>query len=163
MASEQLTAFEMHVIAKLAGKAGLAARLLDVWARLPATSSHTAHSITSQAQLGVTEERGAQDILSEAETTGLLIRNGPSYVPRSDAHPRFARLALALYAIDHYATQVHRDASTARVVLTKPPKPSALESQLDGLGWRTAYLEPTAHAFMGMVQPAKRRVVLMDP
>jgi phosphatidylserine/phosphatidylglycerophosphate/cardiolipin synthase-like enzyme len=163
MASEQLTAFEMQVIAKLAGKAGLAARLLDIWASLPSTSSHTAHSITSLAQLGVTEEGGAQEILSDAENLGLLICNGPSYVSRSDAHPRFARLALALYAIDHYTTQIHRDASLARVVLTRPPKPSALETQLDGLGWRTGDLEPTAHAFVAMVQRAKRRIVVMTP
>lgn len=160
---QQLSAYEMRVIAALASNAGLAAKLLDAWTSLPSGSSQTARSITAVAQLGVTEERGAEGVLAEAERVGLLTRTGPTFSPAPDGQSRFPRLALALHAIDYYVTYVHRDASTARVVLTKPPRPSALETRLDDLGWRTSTLEPTAHAFIGMVQRAKRRIVVMTP
>jgi phosphatidylserine/phosphatidylglycerophosphate/cardiolipin synthase-like enzyme len=51
----------------------------------------------------------------------------------------------------------------AQVVLTKPPQPSLLEQKLSVLGWRTTDIEPTEHAFHGMVRAAQRRVVVMTP
>jgi len=160
---QQLSAYEMRVITALADKAGLAAKLLDAWTCLPVGAWQTARSITSVAQLGVTEERGAEEVLVEAEGVGLLSRDGNSFLPTVDAYSRFPRLALALHAIEYYVKLVHRDATTAKVVLTKPPRPSALETRLDDLGWRTSSLEPTAHAFTGMVQKAKHRIVVMTP
>ena len=94
---------------------------------------------------------------------GLLDELPQGFVPRSGAFARFQRLSFALNAIEYYRSSIHRDATVAQVVLTKPPKPSALEHKLSLLGWRTTDLEPTEHAFHGLVRAAQKRVVVMTP
>jgi phosphatidylserine/phosphatidylglycerophosphate/cardiolipin synthase-like enzyme len=94
---------------------------------------------------------------------GLVEATPVGFKPRSGTQARFRRLAFALHAVEHYRTFVHRDATLAQIVLTKPPQPSVLEQKLSALGWRTTDLEPTEHAFHGMVRAAQRRVVVMTP
>jgi phosphatidylserine/phosphatidylglycerophosphate/cardiolipin synthase-like enzyme len=159
----QLSAIERNVLTALAHRAGLAARLFDALAGLPYLSPQTASTLTAHAQLGVNEERGAQEVLSAAALAGLLAAVPGGVVPAGQPPEVFHRLALALYAIDHYKGVVHRDATRVRVVLTKPPSPCALEEHLSNLGWRTYDLEPTEHAFLRMVQQTKSRIVVMSP
>lgn len=163
MSAQKLEAFEKQVVAGLAYKAGLAAALLDVWADLPGTSVQSERSLIDLAQLGVTEVRAAREVLEKSVELGLLDTTPAGFRPRENTHSKFKRLAFALNAIEHYVLSVHKDATTARVVLTKPPRPSTLEQKLSELGWRTSELEPTDHAFHGMVRSARRRVVLMTP
>jgi len=163
MSAQKLTAFERAVLAGLADKAGLAAALLEAWADLPADSLQSARSLVDAAQLGVTEEGATRDLLERSVGLGLVEATLAGFKPRNEAHTRFQRLAFALHAVDHYRSFVHRDATVAQVVLTKPPQPSVLEQKLSALGWRTTELEPTEHAFHGMVRAAQRRVVVMTP
>lgn len=159
-----LTAFEMQVIAALAPRAGLAAQLFDAWCRLSTTASiHTAQSLTSLAGLGVTEERGAQEVLAESCRVGLLRKVDRGFVREEQILALMRRLVHALYAIQYYAASVHRDASSARILLTTPPTPCALEAELDSLGWRVGGLEPTTQAFIAMMQRAEHRAVVMTP
>ena len=161
--SPDLSAFEKQAIAALSTRAALAARILETWATLPAGSSQTAASVTALAQLGVTEERRAQQVLADAASAGLLVRQGGGYVMRAQGQPALVRLAYALRAIDFYVSQVHQDETEARVVLTKPPRPSCLEHELGNLGWHTAGIEPTEHAFISLAQEAVKRVVVVTP
>ena len=163
MTAQKLTAFEKSVVGGLAARAGLAASLLDAWAELPEDSVQTVRSLIDHAQLGVTEEGAAGQAMETAVSLGLLDRVAPGYRARNSSHLRFRRLAFALNVIEHYVTAVHRDLTTVRVVLTKPPRPSVLEQNLTDVGWRTSDLEPTQHAFNGMVRSALRRVVVMTP
>lgn len=163
MPTQKLTAFEQAVLAGLAEKAGLAAAVLEAWAGLPAGSAQSARSLIDAAQLGVTEEGATQGLLERSTSLGLIELTPAGYKPRNGAHERFPRLALALHAVEHYRSSVHRDATVAQVVLTKPPRPSMLEQKLSALGWRTTELEATEHAFHGMVRAAKRRMVVMTP
>ncbi len=163
MPAQKLSAFEKQVIAGLAYRAGLAAALLDAWSNLPETSSQSERSLIDLAQLGVTEERATREVLEHSVKLGLLEDTATGFRPRGQAHLMFKRLAYSLYAIDYYVTAVHRDVTTARIVLTKPPRPSTLEKKLSELGWRTSELEPTEHAFHSMVRSAQRRVVVMTP
>lgn len=163
MSAQKLTAFEQAVMAGLAYKAGLAAALLDVWAGLPEDSVQSVRSLIDAAQLGVTEERATGELLERAVALGLLEAAPTGFRARGSAHSRFRRLSFALNAVEHYRSVVHRDATLAQVVLTKPPRPSVLEQKLSALGWRTADLEPTEHAFHGMVRSSQRRVVVMTP
>lgn len=163
MSAQKLSAFEKQVVAGLAYKAGLAAALLDAWADLPEISVQSQRSLIDLAQLGVTEERAAREVLERSVELGLLETVPAGFRPQSSAHSKFKRLAFALNAIEHYVSAVHKDATTARVVLTKPPRPSTLEQKLAELGWRTSELEPTDHAFNSMVRSAQRRVVVMTP
>ncbi|WP_158236115.1 phospholipase D-like domain-containing protein [Limnohabitans sp. JirII-31] len=158
-----MTAFEQSVLAGLAEKAGLTAMVLEAWAELPADSVQSARSLVDAAQLNVTEEGATQRHLECAARLGLVESTPAGFKPRNGMHERFPRLAFALHAVEHYRSSVHRDATLARVVLTKPPRPSVLEEKLSALGWRTAELEATENAFHGMVRAARRRVVVMTP
>lgn len=163
MSAQKLTAFEQAVLAGLADKSGLAAALLDAWVDLPADSVQSARSLVDAAQLGVTEEGATRELLERSVGLGLVEATPAGFKPRNGAHARLQRLAFALHAVEHYRSFVHRDATVAQVVLTKPPRPSVLEQKLSALGWRTTNLEPTEHAFHGMVRAAQRRVVVMTP
>ena len=163
MSAQHLTAFERQAVTRLAGNAGLAAVLLDIWSELPEASGQTVRSLIDSAQLGVTEERAAQTVLQVAVELGLADATATGYRPRAGSGPRFKRLAFALNAVDYFAKHVHKDATEVQVVLTRPPRPSTLEQRLSALGWRTADLEPTDQAFKRMVASAQRRVVVMTP
>lgn len=163
MSTQKLSAFEQSVLAGLADKAGLAAALLEAWADLPADSEQSARSLVYAAQLGVTEEGATRDLLERSVGLRLAEATLGGFKPRNGMHARFQRLAFALYAVEHYRSLVHQDATIAQVVLTRPPRPSVLEQKLSALGWRTTDLEPTEHAFHGMVRAAQRRVVVMTP
>lgn len=163
MSTQKLTAFEQTVVSGLAYKAGLAAALLEAWADLPAVSVQSARSLIDAAQLGVTEESATKDLLERSIGLGLVEAMPLGFRASSGAHARFQRLAFALHAVQYYRSFVHRDATVAQVVLTKPPQPSLLEQKLSALGWRTTALELTEHAFQGMVRAAQRRVVVMTP
>lgn len=163
MSFQKLTAFEQAILAGLADKAGLAASLLEAWADLPADSVQSARSLVDAAQLGVTEEGATKELLERSVELGLAEAVPSGFRPRASAHPRFQRLAFALNAIERYRSTIHRDATVAQVVLTKPLRPSVLEQKLTALGWRTTDLEPTEHAFHGIVRAAQRHVVVMTP
>lgn len=164
MADNSLNAFEMHVIAALARRAGLAARLLDAWSTLSTVASiHTAQSITALAGLGVTEERGAREVLLEASRARLLREVDGGFIANAMDLAQMGRLAHALYAIHYYAGSLHSDTSSARIILTTPPAPCALEAELRNLGWRAGALESTTQAFIAMLQEAKHRTVVMTP
>ena len=160
MSTQKLTSFEKQIVTGLAPRAGLAATLLDAWAGLPESSVQSERSLIDLAQLGITEERVAREMLVKAVELGLLDATAMGFRPRGRAHSMFKRLAFALNAIDYYVSTVHRDATTARVVLTKPPRPSTLEQKLSELGYNLE-LESTEHAFHSMVSLAQRRVVVM--
>lgn len=163
MSIQKLTAFEQTVVAGLADKAGLAASLLEAWADLPADSVQSARSLVDAAQLGVTEEGATGELLERSVGLGLTEAAPSGFRPHAGAHSRFQRLAFALNSIQYYRSSIHRDATVAEVVLTKPLRPSVLEQKLSALGWRTADLEPTECAFHGMVRAAQRNVVVMTP
>lgn len=163
MATQRLTAFERNILASLAEQAGLAAILLEVWADLSSDSVQTARSLVDVAQLNTTEEGATQSFLERSASLGLVEAESTGFRPGVGMHERFPRLAFALYAVEHHRSSVHRDATVAQVVLTKPPRPSLLEQKLSELGWRTAELEVTEHAFHGMVRAARQRVVVMTP
>lgn len=163
MSAQKLTAFEQAVLAGLADKSSLAASLFDVWADLPVDSVQSARSLVDAAHLGVTEEGATKELLERCVGLGLVEAVPFGFRARGGAHARFQRLAFALNIVEHYQSAIHRDATVARVVLTRPPRPSVLEQKLSALGWRTTDLEPTEHAFHGMVRAAQRRVVVMTP
>jgi phosphatidylserine/phosphatidylglycerophosphate/cardiolipin synthase-like enzyme len=163
VSDQKLALLEKQVISRLADRAGLAADLLDAWSHLPNYSVQTERSLVSVAQLGVTEEQGAREVLEGCVEVGLLEETPHGFTPRGIAHSRFKRLAFALNAVEHYVSSVHRDETVATVVLTKPARPSVLESKLQELGWHTSELEPTDHAFHGIVRTAASRVVVMTP
>lgn len=164
MSVQRLTAFEQAAVAGLADRAALAARVLEAWGQLPVDTQQTARSLVGVSQLAVTDERATAEMLRRLCSLGMATQHpGETFLAVPDVHFRFARLAFALNAIDYYRSEVHQDATIARVVLTKPARPSVLEQKLASLGWRTADIEPTEHAFHALVRSARSRVVVMTP
>jgi len=163
MGSQSLVAFERAVLAGLSGQADLAGRLLETWSELPVETELDVRSAVNLAHLGTTEEGPAETALKIAARLGLFEATAHGWRARPAVFSRFGRLALALYATAYYRDSVHKDATRAQVVLTKPPQPSTLESQLSALGWRTTDLEETHRAFTALAQKARKRVVVMTP
>lgn len=163
MSTQKLSAIERIIVATLADKAGLAASVLEAWADLPKASVQSARSLVDVAQLGLAEEGATEEVLIRLAGLRLVDTIQHGFKAHHDAREQFLRLALALFSIDFYQSSVHRDSTVAQVVLTRPPRPSALEERLLDLGWRTASLEPTDHAFHDIVRAAQRRVVVMTP
>src|ERR1700675_318612 len=126
MSLQHLTSFERKLLDGLSSRAGLAASLFDAWSGMPAGSIQTERSLIDVAQLNVTEERAARQVLQEAVSLGLLEESGAGFQARGKGHLMFPRLAFALNAVEHYLARVHRDATLARIVLTRPPQPSIL-------------------------------------
>jgi phosphatidylserine/phosphatidylglycerophosphate/cardiolipin synthase-like enzyme len=60
-------------------------------------------------------------------------------------------------------SRVHRDETTAQVILTKPRRPNQLEGSLTNLGWRVAQIEPTDEAFIRLATVASERLVVCSP
>jgi len=163
MSTQKLSAYEKEILGALAKSASAAAAIFDAWYELPTESVQTIRSLIDAAQLSVTEEKSVGEILAIAVRLGLLEVAVSGFRPRRESHGKFRRIAFALNAIEHYKMFVHRDRTTVNVVLTKPPQPSSLEKKLAELGWRTADIEPTEHAFKEIVLEARRRVVVMTP
>ena len=163
MGSPALSLFERRVLAALSPRAGVASAILHAWSEQPVESAMAVRSLTDLAGLGVTEEVATQEVLEELVRLGLVRSAGAGYCLSDATGQSFKRLALSLEAIAYYVSAVHRDDTEARVVLTKPSQPSALEFHLAQRGWRASDLEATQHAFQGLVRTAKLRVVVMTP
>ncbi len=163
MSAEKLSAFEKQIIVGLVYRASLASSLFDSWAELPETLVQSERTLIDHAQLGLTEEAATHEVLEKSVELKVIKKVDNGYLPLSSTYKLFKRLAFALSTIDFYISNIHKDATNASVVLTKPPKPSNLEKKLSEFGWKTSELEPTARAFQNMVQTAKQRVVVMTP
>lgn len=163
MSTQYLSALEKNIVAKLSYKAGLAALLFDSWSEISDLSIQSEKTLINMAQLGVTEEASAREILNKSVDLGIIKKVSSGYIPIGDTYQQFKRFAFALYTVDYYATSVHKDVTIAGVVLTKPPKPSTLEKKLSDFGWKTSDIEPTEHAFKKIAQSAKQRLIVMTP
>lgn len=159
----QLSAFEEKVLKAVEGRAALASRVFQTWSELSPSSTQTVRSLIDASQLGVTEELALAEVLAAGQVAGMFEPSGSGFRVKAGRHDVLERLAFALEAIDHYRSSLHRDESTIKVVLTKPPQPSLLERHLEEVGWRTMDIEPTNHAFVQLVQQATSRTVVMTP
>lgn len=74
-----------------------------------------------------------------------------------------AELAPMLQAIHVYRTEIHQDADTVEVVLTKPLSPSQLSKSLDGMLLGTWGLLDTREVLPSIAENATERFVVMTP
>jgi len=164
MSAHLLSAFEQRVLVALVGRAGVASSVLYAWAEVAGMPTQTVRSLVDLAQLGVTEQIAVLEVLEKSIEVGLLEATDSSgFRPRKGMQGYFKSIAVALNAIDFYLKSIHRDATSVRIVLTKPPMPSLLERNISELGWKAADLEATERAFHSMVRMAQYRLVVMTP
>jgi phosphatidylserine/phosphatidylglycerophosphate/cardiolipin synthase-like enzyme len=158
-----LANIERHALEVLFPRASIMATLIDTWTQSPGEAWQSVRMLIELSGLGLTEEMAAREALENLADIGLVTSSADGYKFSSANRDVLQRLALALYAISFYATSLHQDESTARLVLTRPPQPSELERQLLNRGWRTSEIETTREAFLGLVNNARRRVLVMTP
>lgn len=158
-----LSARERALIAALASEAGVAARLLEAIAALPATSVHTPWSLLQAAHLTITAERQVETVTRRLVEIGAFVPALHGWCCDAASHACFSRASIALYAVEYYKAELHRDATEAQVVLTKPAQPSLLEVRLSERGWRAADLQPTERAFESLARRAQHRLAVMTP
>jgi len=130
----RLTAYEERLIAVMGDKAGVAGTVLAAWAKLQPEAIQTVKSLTSLAQLGTGDEKAVEQVLDKAVGLGLISIDGGQYSATGEQFDSFERLALLLNTVAFYTKTVHKDATSARIVLTKPRQPSVLEKNLATMG-----------------------------
>jgi phosphatidylserine/phosphatidylglycerophosphate/cardiolipin synthase-like enzyme len=158
-----LTTIGEHVVRRLSSRSSHCATLFDVWAGLRAETSVDARGLTAMAGLSAADEQGAYEMLQELSSLGLIVPAGRQWLARADFHAELSALSVAFAAIDYYKRDVHRDATEARVVLTQPVHSTTLAARLTEHGWKVSAIEPTHQAFVGLVQRATKRLVIMTP
>ncbi|MBI3525966.1 MAG: hypothetical protein HY066_15845 [Betaproteobacteria bacterium] len=77
--------------------------------------------------------------------------------------PVLAELAPMLQAVDVYRSEIHQDADTVDVVLTKPPNPSQLAKTLEGMLLGTWGILDTRETLPSIAENATERFVVMTP
>jgi phosphatidylserine/phosphatidylglycerophosphate/cardiolipin synthase-like enzyme len=154
---------ERLAIDRLSARSGLCAALMSAWARLPTRAQVDVYDLIRAAGLGVGDEIGTSEVFASLESMGLTSKVASRWIARPEFESALASLAIAFAAIDHFKKNVHRDATEARVVLTRPGHASVLESELIESGWQIGHVEPTDEAFVGLVRRAQKRVVIMTP
>jgi hypothetical protein len=158
-----LLAGDKAAVDAFSGHSRLAAKVLEEVARRPADVAFDEKQIARSLGLPASQETGVLGVLGIAEDLKCL-----QVVPglkwrRVASEDELLRLSLVLEAVSHYKEKVHRDATLAEVVLTKPVKPSRLEDSLARLGWKIAELEVTSEAFQGLASSTKQRIIVMTP
>jgi hypothetical protein len=163
MPDSGLPPIALRLIEQLSGRASLAAAVFSAIARMAPGSPIGARELTAAAGLSVSEEHGTEEIFSVLSGHGLLILSGTRWLTTERTQQLTAELAVVFKGIDHYCGHVHKDATEATVVLTRPAQSKILEAALADKGWHTFSTEHTEQAFAGLVQRAVNRVVVMTP
>lgn len=123
----------------------------------------TEHEVAKVAGLPAAQEALVLDCLRQAEMLGMVAK-APSMGWRLAATSlELSRLAGLFEAAGHYAQNIHQDQDTVWVALTRPSKPSQLESALEDIGVRAAELEATDESFMSLASQARERLRVMTP
>jgi phosphatidylserine/phosphatidylglycerophosphate/cardiolipin synthase-like enzyme len=158
-----LSAVSLRLIRELSGRASLCSSIFSAWTKISPGTAVGVRELTARAGLSVSEEHGTAEILQTLTGLGLIIPSGCRWLPSTELYQSTEELAAAFAAIDYYREAVHRDATEAQVVLTRPGRSIGLEAELTQAGWRTANTEETDRSFKSLVQRATRRVVVMTP
>jgi phosphatidylserine/phosphatidylglycerophosphate/cardiolipin synthase-like enzyme len=163
MSSSGFSTVSLRLIEQLSRRSGLAAALFFALARIAPGSLIGVRDLTASAGLSVSEEHGTEEVLDVLAEHRLLSRSGPRWLTGQGTHQLMAELAGVFNGIDHYLRYVHKDATEATVVLTRPVQSILLEAALAEKGWRTFSTEHTEPAFADLVQRAVNRVVIVTP
>jgi hypothetical protein len=154
---------EKAALDALASCSGLAAQVLRDVAHRPTSVAFDEGQVARTLGLPPSQETGVLEVLHVAQELEYVeVASGLKWC-RAVMADELEQVSSLLEAVNHYREKVHRDATTAEIVLTKPVKPSRLEEALSGLGWKIAELEVTSEAFRGLASSTKERLVVMTP
>lgn len=158
-----LSASDKAAVNALAGHYRLAAEVFLEVAWRPSDVAFDEKQIAQALGLPPSHETGVLEVLRVAESLKLVASAPSLRWRRAGSEADLLRISSYASAVTYYKEHVHRDATRAQVVLTKPAKPSRLEDALSELGWKVAEIEPTSEAFCSLASSAERRLVVMTP
>jgi len=123
----------------------------------------TEREIATVAGLPAAQEALVLGCLRQAETLGLITQVSNLGWRLMSAPMDLNRFADLLAAAGHYVQNVHKDQDTVWVALTRPAKPSQLETALENLGVRSTELEATDESLVSLASQARERLRVMTP
>ncbi len=123
----------------------------------------TEREVAKVAGLPAAQEALVLGCLRQAEALGMIAHVSSLGWRLVSAPLDLSRLADLLAAAGHYVQNVHKDQDTVWVALTRPAKPSRLETALEDLGVRSTELEATDESFVSLASQARGRLRVMTP
>ena len=158
-----LSASTENYLRALVPWADIASPVLDCLARESFLKSFDERRLCDEAGLPSTRTIALLGLLRKLSELGLLAERPDMQWEVNGSHRTFAALSPLLAAVAFYRTSVHRDESTAKVVLTRPGQPSKLEETLRAMGFAGGRLEVTSEALGDIVANARKRLMVMTP
>lgn len=157
-----LSGLDKAALAAFSPQLTLSAAVLRSLATKP-SEPFTEREIAKVAGLPAAQEALVRGCLRQAETLALIIQVSNLGWRLMSTPMDLGRLADLLGAAGHYIQNVHKDQDTVWVALTRPAKPSQLETALENLGVRSTELEATDESFVSLASQARERLRVMTP
>lgn len=123
----------------------------------------TIAAICSTASLPLSHQGVVGEMLLAGAAHGLFKQHSPLTWSPLAAPEALLRMAWMLEGTAQYVEHLHRDADEVEVVLTKPARPSALETALRAAGYDQVGVVDTGELFRSMACAAKICFTVMTP
>ena len=143
--------------------ADIASPVLDCLSRQSFVGAFDERRLCDAAGLPSTQTIALLGLLRKLSELGLLEERPDMQWSLKGAHHTLAALSPLLAAVAFYKSSIHRDETTAKVVLTRPGQPSKLEETLRAMGFAGGRLEVTSEAFGDIAAAARKRLTVMTP
>lgn len=143
--------------------ADIASPVLDYLSRESFVGAFDERRVCDQAGLPATKTIALLGFLRKLAELGLIEEQPDMQWSLNGSHHTLAALSPLLAAVAFYRTSIHRDETTAKVVLTRPGQPSKLEETLRAMGFAGGRLEVTSEALGDIAATARKRLMVMTP
>lgn len=143
--------------------ADIASPVLECLSREAFVGAFDERRLCDEAGLPSTQTIALLGFLRRLAEVGLIEERPDMQWSLNGSHSTLAALAPLLAAIAFYRSSIHRDETTAKVVLTRPGQPSKLEEMLRAMGFAGGRLEVTSEAFGDIAATARKRLMIMTP
>ena len=158
-----LTALQERAILSMAPRADIAGPVLMCLSRPTFPRQFDEKSLCTSAGLPLTQVTTVIELLLALKQLGMVSEQPGMLWEATADIGAFAGLTPLLEAIEYYRARVHRDQTTAEVVLTRPAHPSKLEEAMREFGYVTGHVEHTSEAFSDLALSANKSLVVMTP
>lgn len=143
--------------------ADIASPVLDCLSRESFVGAFDERRLCDEAGLPSTQTIALLGLLRRLAELGLIEERPDMQWRVNGSYLTLGTLSPLLAAVAFYRTSVHRDETTAKVVLTRPGQPSKLEETLRAMGFAGGRLEVTSEAFGDIAATARKRLMVMTP
>lgn len=158
-----LSEADQRYLQELSPWADIAGSVLACLALPSFSGSFDETRLCSEAGLPATQNVAVIGLLQKLRDLGLVAERPGMQWQIGENAAVIEKLSPLFDAIGYYRERIHRDHTTASVVLTRPGQPSKLEEALSTMGVTTGRMEVTTEAFGDIAISARKRLVVMTP